>query len=74
MSKKLMILIFLFVISISTSFIIVKKLVSNDSKYENVVELNALAYAGDYNDFSNSDLYGGSAGGGLGLLIIIGID
>jgi hypothetical protein len=74
MSKKIILLIFSFAIFITSTFIIVNKSESNNSRYENIVELNSLAYAGDYNDFSNSNLYGGSGSGGLGLLIIIGID
>lgn len=65
----------MFIIVLSISFTLISSnLESNRATADaNVVELNSLAYAGDYNDFSMSEVTGG-AGGGLGLLIVLGID
>lgn len=73
MSKKIFIMMFLIVLSIAFTLIGSNRESNRATADANVVDLNSLAYAGDYNDFSMSEVTGG-AGGGLGLLIVIGID
>lgn len=72
MSKKIFIMMFTIVLSVSFLLISSNLDSSRVTADANVVELNSLAYAGDYNDFSMSEVTGGA--GGLGLLIVIGID
>jgi|GEM_PF-4149408 hypothetical protein len=73
MYKKIFIMMLLNVLLVSFTIININQNSNRVSVDTNVIELNSLAYAGDYNDFSMSEVTGG-AGGGLGLLVVIGID